>query len=305
MKTCAIVVTFNRKNLLKQQMDEIAKQKFRIDDYYIVDNNSGDGTDLMIQELKKNFPIRLHYLRLTNNVGGAGGFCEGLIKAYEDSYDWFILMDDDGRPFDEKCFSEVFDFVEQKKLSSSDLYLLNSLVTHDNVGLSFGLGHIETIEDCEKHASDGLFIGTVNPFNGTVLSNGLVKKIGFPNGEFFIKGDEVDYLRRAKKNEAFVATITSSRYMHPKPQGMTQKRVFGKKYYMYIEAPWKEYYNVRNQAYSLIASNEKSKARIFAFNRILCCLFCKCEKLHTLKMIFRGYSDAKKGRLGAIVKPGE
>jgi GT2 family glycosyltransferase len=213
-------------------------------------------------------------------------------------------MDDDGRPYDDNCFSEMFELIDQKNFSSSDLYLLNSLVTYDGKGLSFGLGHVDTLDECAKKSSEGLYLGCVNPFNGTLLSNGLIKKIGFPNADFFIKGDEVDYLRRAKRDNAFVATIINSKYRHPKPQGMTQTKIFGNDRYIYIESPWKEYYNVRNQAYSFIALNQKTKALKFMINRILCCFVCRCPKFRTLKMILRGYQDAKKGRLGANVQPG-
>ena len=50
---------------------------------------------------------------------------------------------------------------------------------------------------------------------------------------------------------------------------------------------------------------QRKQARSFAFNRIVNCIVCKCEKMPTVKMILKGYKDGKQGNLGATVKPGE
>ena len=57
--------------------------------------------------------------------------------------------------------------------------------------------------------------GTCNPFNGTLVNNVLVEKIGFPNEKFFIRFDEIDYYRRSLRANAFVATVVDSIYYHP------------------------------------------------------------------------------------------
>lgn len=305
MRTCAVVVTYNRKDLLRLQLEMLAKQDYMIDAYYIIDNNGSDGTDQMIREISANYPIEIHYIRLDENLGGAGGFYSGLKTAFADSFDWYILMDDDGRPYDQKCFSEVFGVITDNNYSPADPYFLNSLVTEDNVELSFGLGHLDSVKECINKSNNGLYMNVVNPFNGTVISRGLIEKIGYPNGDFFIKGDEVDYYRRALKANAVVATIVSSRYRHPKPQGMDKKVILGREVYIYIEAPWKEYYNVRNHVYTFISLNQSKEAFLFLTNRLVNCIFCKCEKKSTIKMIIRGYKDGKSGKLGPVVKPGE
>lgn len=45
MKICAVVVTYNRKELLEKQIIEILhNQELKIDAYYVIDNCSTDGT---------------------------------------------------------------------------------------------------------------------------------------------------------------------------------------------------------------------------------------------------------------------
>lgn len=131
---CAIVVTYNRKECLKKQIYNILeKQEFTPDAYYIIDNNSVDGTNELIDSFcEYSTNCKIIYVQLKENIGGAGGFYTGLKKAYEDGYDWYILMDDDGMPKNEKCFSEIINKIQDNGWDSENKYLINSLVVSDD-----------------------------------------------------------------------------------------------------------------------------------------------------------------------------
>ena len=186
---------------------------------------------------------------------------------------------------------------------SENKYLINSLVVSDDTYLSFGLGHHETIDSCLKISKDGLIKDLINPFNGTFVSNGLVNSIGFPNKDFFIKGDEADYCRRAKADKACIYTVIDSLYFHPKLTCYMKKKVLGHEMYVFTEKPWKEYYNIRNQVYSLKNQRKYKECLVQVVKRVYCCLVTKCKKYITLKMIFKGFFDGIGGKLGASVKP--
>ena len=298
MKICAIVVTYNRKELLEKQIVEIMfNQQLKIDAYYVVDNCCTDNT---VEIVKKYDNSVIRYKKTKNNIGGAGGFSYGLKCAFEDKFDWYILMDDDGRPFDSECFLNMKNHIESSKYDCDGLYLLNSLVLSDEKYLSFGLEHLQTIDEIEQFITANEIVGKINPFNGTWISNGLVSQIGFPNKDFFIKGDENDYIRRAISVGAYVATIVNSRYHHPRLQGYEKKRLFGHEMYVYVEAPWKEYYSVRNYTYSFLQFGQQKEAMFFVAKRVFCAVVCKCNKLKVFEMILKGYRDGKKGKLGKI-----
>lgn len=268
MKICAVVVTYNRKELLEKQIIEILhNQELKIDAYYVIDNCSTDGTRSLVKEYEGTV---IKYCKTKSNCGGAGGFSYGLQRAFEDKYDWYILMDDDGRPMDKNCFENMKKHIVKKGYDSQKMYLLNSLVLSDNDTLSFGLGHIERITELNSVVTENEVVGMINPFNGTWISSGLVEKIGVPNGDFFIKGDENDYLRRAQSAGAFVATIVDSMYFHPKLGGYKKKKVFGKEMYVYIEPAWKEYYSVRNYTFSFLQFGKKKDAILFLIKRMYC-----------------------------------
>lgn len=114
MKICAVVVTYNRKELLEKQIIEIMhNQELKIDAYYVIDNCSTDGTRALIDKYDGSV---IKYCRTESNCGGAGGFSYGLQCAFEDKYDWYILMDDDGRPMDKECFGNMKRHIVKKDM---------------------------------------------------------------------------------------------------------------------------------------------------------------------------------------------
>lgn len=91
----AVVVTYNRKELLMECLDALKKQTCKIEKIIVIDNNSNDGT---YEELKNNEYIedrQIVYKKLEKNIGGAGGFYEGMKLAREIGCDWVWIMDDD------------------------------------------------------------------------------------------------------------------------------------------------------------------------------------------------------------------
>lgn len=89
MKVAAVVVTYNRKELLRECLQALLNQTRPLDEIIVVDNASTDGTDQMIPE---EFP-QITHVRLPENIGGAGGFHEGMKLAYEKGHDWIWVMD--------------------------------------------------------------------------------------------------------------------------------------------------------------------------------------------------------------------
>ena len=71
-KVAAIVVTYNRKKLLLENIKALLAQTYRNLDILIIDNCSTDGTKDAIQEYIKNKSII--YVNTGSNLGGDGGF---------------------------------------------------------------------------------------------------------------------------------------------------------------------------------------------------------------------------------------
>ena len=94
MRVAAVVVTFNRRDLLQESLTAIHAQTRRPDLVVVVDNASTDGTSPVVADAWPD--VRL--LTLTHNTGGAGGFTVGIREALAQGCDLVWLMDDDTVP---------------------------------------------------------------------------------------------------------------------------------------------------------------------------------------------------------------
>src|SRR4051794_9178418 len=86
---CAVVVTFNRRDLLESCLAALGEQTRHVDEIIVVDNASTDGTAGFVAA---EFPD-VTVLVLPANVGGAGGFHAGLGAALAKGHDWLWVMD--------------------------------------------------------------------------------------------------------------------------------------------------------------------------------------------------------------------
>lgn len=303
MKIAAVVVTYNRREELKKNIECIFGQSLLIDKYYIIDNHSNDNTFEFLKEQGLLDNEIIEYVYLEKNIGGAGGFYTGVKRAYDDGFDFVCLMDDDGRPADKDMMKNLMAAVKKEYKYNKKIFFNPLVLGFDNDILSFGLTNgIKTLSNALENTENNLIKNTVNPFNGTLISRELIEEIGFPNKDFFIKGDETEYLLRAINAKSSIATVTSSRYNHP-----ILKRIegsfFGKKVYYSTEEPWKEYYRARNYTYMFSKNGEKKKYIRQNIKQIVAAIKYNDKKIPTIKMIIKGYKDGRSGKLGSIVKP--
>lgn len=94
-RIAAVVTTYNRLPLLKENIESLLSQSFSKLDIIIVNNNSTDGTEEYVLSLNND---KIKYYNTGANLGGAGGFAFGVKKALELGYDYAWLMDDDTIP---------------------------------------------------------------------------------------------------------------------------------------------------------------------------------------------------------------
>ena len=241
---CCVVVTYNRKKELLTNIKQLLLQSVGCD-ILIFDNASTDLTEELLKENKILELDNVIYHKSDKNIGGAGGFSKGLKIAFDLGYKYFWLMDDDGYPKNEQtllnCLSKI------NSLGVKDA-IINSLVVCDENKLSFELCKTKDATVAINKSENNVLENEIRPFNGTLITRSVVSKIGFPKEEFFIKGDEIEYLLRAKRAGARIATAVDSLYYHP--ELVDQKvKVLGKPLGLSDESYWKEYYRTRNYVY--------------------------------------------------------
>jgi len=174
----AVVVTYNRKNMLIKCIDHILNQKGISCDILIVDNASTDGT---INCVKSITDTRVKYINSGSNMGGAGGFNIGLKEAATRGYEYVWIMDDDCLPF-EDALENLWKYHKQLNgeygwLSSVALWNDGSICTMNVQKVSL----TEKVSDYSNELIDAEYASFVSLFMPTKH----IKTYGLPIKEFF------------------------------------------------------------------------------------------------------------------------
>lgn len=215
MKVFAGVVTYNRKELLRQNLCAVLAQTFPIEEILVVDNNSTDGTYEYIEDLINEHAIR--YVKLSENLGGAGGFRHIQSEFMMSTCEVVWMMDDDGRPSVE-CLSELMCRV-------GDFPILGPLIECQYDGMSHSSYDLEGAEErLISRLETQELVTPVHPFNGTLIKREVIEAIGMVNADLFIWGDEQEYRLRWLSRGFAEASVTSARYYHPQP-GLKLRRL--------------------------------------------------------------------------------
>ncbi|RMH46881.1 MAG: glycosyltransferase [Gammaproteobacteria bacterium] len=214
MSICAVVVTFNRKECLARCLEALIRQDRPLNRIIVIDNASTDGTHEMLQERFLPAVGILSCIRLQNNIGGAGGFFEGMRRFLAEGWDWVWLMDDDGYP-DASALSTLLAGV-----LSFDFLVGGPLVIDVDARdkLAFGLDQ-NTHSLADALAQGEIIAQRLNPFNGTLIHRRVVQKVGLVKREMFLWGDEREYLFRLLKENVPFATFTRAHFYHPTAKG--------------------------------------------------------------------------------------
>lgn len=193
-EVATVIVTYNRKELLRECVEALLESMVK-SDIYIIDNNSTDGTKEYISDLCSNTVI---YKHLKKNAGGAGGFSAGIDYAVRRGYKYVWIMDDD----------------TIVKPDTLDLLLQTADKLHDNFGfLSSSVAWIDG-SDCKMnrqtyktkfsemdmyYRKQDLWPVKAASFVSLLINADAVKHVGLPKREYFIWGDDKEYTLRISR----------------------------------------------------------------------------------------------------------
>lgn len=291
----AIVVTYNRRQLLERCITALKNQTRALQKILLIDNASTDDTQTWIKNyLLKNDARSINYIRLHDNLGGAGGFAEGMSHAINMGANWIWMMDDDAEPH--------LDALEQ---------LLAIVETPNNIYGSLAVNGNEPswtttlLEPEPRVVNDTYSVPTYArvqslPFLGFLIHCDLINRIGLPDPKFFITADDVEYCMRAEHAGAEIIIAGNSYIKHPKTERYV-RRLPGRNMICLCLPPWKRYYDTRNRL--LIARNYYG-GRMFTqtipgtFIRLLATLLNEPSKCAQSWAYFAGFIDGIMGKTG-------
>jgi len=325
---CAVVVTYNRKELLLECLEALRKQTRPLDAIYLIDNASTDNTPELlkekgyIQELppkeldnpwEKEFEMRnstdgqnikLYYVRMHENTGSSGGFYEGVKRAYEKGYDWLWLMDDDAEP-KKDALEKLAVYFNKENISA----LACNVIFPSGEICYIHRGYIDLRKIyplIQKPLEKGKYKKLVEEidiasFVGILVNRKVIEKIGYPKKEFFIHHDDVEYCIRLRKLGK-ILLIPDSIIIHKEVAKKGIPKIFldRKSLRVSYNKFWLTYYGRRNLVW-LGKKYSTSKLNFYLgmlktlIRSVIGVILFDDNKLKRIKLIVSAYIDGLKG----------
>ncbi len=281
-KIAAVIVTFNRLELLKKTVKAVKNQSRAVDSIIIVNNGSNDGTTQWLEQEPGLIIIN------QVNLGSAGGQYSGMKYAYESGHNWIWTMDDDVVP-DTNCLENLIQancncFIKAPLRYEIDGgVFLNDTISYDlsNPFKSFW-NEIITSEHLKQEIIPAVGI----TFEGPLIHKSVIEKIGLPEKNFFIYADDTEYFIRADRANFRICIVKNAK-IHRQLQPVN-----------YIQKPdWKYYYIIRN---IIIIQKLYGNLLVKSIRPIIYVLrwIFRCKSFKQVLTTFRAFLDAWTYKVG-------
>lgn len=276
-KIAVVIVTYNRKKLLSECLSALSRQTRLPDCIYVFDNASTDGThDFFMKEFFRGgfscpaseqseqddlqrYPFRFpagstndsvsgYYLRSKVNIGGAGGFHQGIKTATKDGFDWILVMDDDAE-LEVDAIKQLELFLQDEDLSGSNVAALAcKVIDHEGEIEAPHRGYFKSLSlrtralPVRNYISSQKVLIDYATFVGFFINSQAVRATGLPLKHFFIYSDDVEYSLRLKKYGSIY--LASKSVIIHKDKMSSRGCLFFEN--IPVESFWKRYYGIRN-----------------------------------------------------------
>lgn len=238
MNIIAVVVTYNRRELLKRNI-ACLRLNTPVSSIVVVNNGSTDGTGAWLDEQEGLTVIH------QENVGGSGGFYRGIQYAYQAGADWIWCMDDDVFPRPD-CMEYLLPYTHEPGVGilAPRRLMAGQIFTNDfqKVNLSNPFASMYQ-QKLKKQVVNGPVDICGTAFEGLCISRKAVAEIGLPNKELFIFCDDTDYCLRA--------VLAGFRILYIPSALMDKEKFFSNDNWeeRNRKKKWKRFYQVRNSTY--------------------------------------------------------
>lgn len=327
-RICALLVTYNRKDLLLECLNALQQQTYPLETICLVDNASSDGTPETLQaagylsatppaqiaapwvcEQKLASGINLRYVRMPDNSGGAGGFHEAMRQVMDEEFDWLWLMDDDAEPRPDSL-AQLSKHWNAPDLSGLACVVENyegvSLVHRGHFDFSFDrvfpLLHQPLDASAYQSPEECVDIDMAS-FVGLLVKADLLHSIGLPKKEFFIHNDDAEFCIRLRQ-QGKIRMVKSSVILHKEKyrQGIAnQQRFKMESFRPPYDKLWLMYFPRRNlvwlgkqyHQHSLRFYSGVLKSYLRAMAGVL--LFDREHKIRRMQFLTAAYLDGLRG----------
>lgn len=197
MKVAAIIVTYNRLELLKECLSAVRQQTLPVNEILVVNNASTDGTEKFLATQED-----VRVVNLDKNIGGAGGFSYGIREACGNAdNDALWIMDDDTIATPTALEILVRQMEKEPELG----FVCSKVVWKD--GAVHWMNIPGFVTDDDKDAS--LRQVRSASFVSLLVPTKIVREVGLPYKEFFIWADDAEFTSRIHKEAGYKALLVN------------------------------------------------------------------------------------------------
>lgn len=200
-KVTAIVVTYNRKELLCECLRAIRDQTVPLNEILVINNCSTDGTETLFSPEGEFSGSPFQLITTASNLGGAGGFHRGIVEADQSDCDWVWIMDDDTIP-SQTALEELlsaYDYLNGTGIEKVG-FLASTVYGPNGESMNVPVIQRKVAEngypDWYRHLGAGLVRIESATFVSILVSHDAIKAIGYPCADYFIWGDDTEYTQR-------------------------------------------------------------------------------------------------------------
>lgn len=157
----------------------------------------------------------IDYRKMETNLGGAGGFYEGIKICRDMGCDYVWIMDDDTIPYTD-CLEKLMS--ARSKIEGKIGYLASSIIGPDGEPMNVPAIDMRPAKNgyphWYKYLSDGIVQISRATFVSILVSYDAIKKCGLPCKDYFIWGDDSEYTMRISKYYAPAYFVGASVALH-------------------------------------------------------------------------------------------
>ena len=201
MRVTAVMVAYNRRDLLREALGALAAQSRPVDRLIVVDNASTDGSAEVAEELLEPWGARARLVNLETNTGGAGGFAVGIAAAVlDEDTDWVWVMDDDTVPGPDALAGALDTYEQYVATGPDDLAVMGSRVVWtdgEDHPMNTPKAKIRADQaERDRAASVGAMEIRSISFVSAFLRAARVREKGLPLADYFLWNDDFEYSAR-------------------------------------------------------------------------------------------------------------
>lgn len=193
MRIAAVVVAYNRRELLTEALTALLAQSRALDSIVVVDNASTDGSADAAEAAVPGADV----LRLARNTGGAGGFAVGIERAITThTADLVWIMDDDTIP-SPTALAELL--AVRNGMRVAPVVMASKVLWTDGSDHPMNTPRRKPfLRRSERLAAEGAGAVAVRSasFVSTLVDAGAVRQSGLPIAEYFIWNDDFEFTAR-------------------------------------------------------------------------------------------------------------